>query len=194
MEENRPWPALNTKLASVASLVPYARNARTHSAKQVKQLAASIREWGFTQIIWAKERLVLSRGDYHWQHEPCWYAVRKGRTASWQGDRSQSTVWPVVHSVSETGHPTQKPVECMRRPIENNSQPGDAVYEPFSGSGTTIIAAEMAARRCFAIELSPTYVDIAVRRWQAFTGNHAMLDGTGQSFEEVSRERLISAV
>jgi DNA modification methylase len=69
---------------------------------------------------------------------------------------------------SETGHGTQKPVECMRRPIENNASPGQAVYEPFSGSGTTIIAAEMTDRVCHAIEIAPAYIDVAVRRWQEF--------------------------
>jgi hypothetical protein len=83
---------------------------------------------------------------------------------------------------SETGHGTQKPVACMQRPIENNSSPGQAVYEPFSGSGTTIIAAEMTGRACHAIELSPVYVDVAVLRWQNFTGADAVLEGDGRTF------------
>jgi DNA modification methylase len=81
------------------------------------------------------------------------------------------------------GHPTQKPVECMKRPIENNSSPGQAVYDPFVGSGTTIIAAEMTGRACHAIELSPAYVDVAVTRWQNFTGQTATLEATGEAFE-----------
>jgi DNA modification methylase len=89
------------------------------------------------------------------------------------------------------GHGTQKPVECMRRPIENNSSPGHAVYEPFSGSGTTIIAAEMTGRSCFAIELDPAYVDVAVLRWQAFTGQDAKLEQSALSFVEVAAERQI---
>ena len=87
------------------------------------------------------------------------------------------------------GHGTQKPVECMRRPIENNSSPGQAVYEPFSGSGTTIVAAAMTGRSCFAIEIDPAYVDVAVLRWQAFTGEDARLDKDGRSFAEVAAER-----
>lgn len=87
------------------------------------------------------------------------------------------------------GHSTQKPVECMKRPIENNSQPGDAVYEPFSGSGTTIIAGEMTGRRVYAVELNPLYVDVAVRRWQEFTNEKAVLDADGRSFDEVAMER-----
>lgn len=111
------------------------------------------------------------------------FAVRKGATGHWAGDRKQSTLWQIDKPrKSETGHSTQKPVECMKRPIENNSQAGDAVYEPFSGSGTTIIAAEMTGRACHAIELSPQYVDVAVRRWQQFTGQKAMLEATGEAF------------
>ena len=136
-----------------------------------------------SQIIWTKDRFALSRGHYHWQHEPCWYAVRKGGTGKWTGDRSQSTRWDVAaRDDSGHGHGTQKPVECMRRPIENNSQPGEAVYEPFSGSGTTIIAAEMTGRACHAIELNPAYVDVAVLRWQNFTGLAATLEQTGETF------------
>jgi DNA modification methylase len=133
---------------------------------------------------------VIGRGDYHWQHEPCWYAVRKGRIGHWSGDRSQTTVWPIPHLRSDTGHGTQKPVACMSRPITNNSSPGQAVYDPFSGSGTTIIAAEITGRACHAIELSPAYVDVAVQRWQAFTGQEAKLDGSGSTFAEVRAERV----
>lgn len=86
-------------------------------------------------------------------------------------------------------HGTQKPVECMRRPIVNNSSPGDVVYEPFSGSGTTIIAAEMTGRCCHAIELSPAYVDVAVQRWQTFTGQTAVLASDGRPFSDVAAER-----
>jgi len=144
-----------------------------------------------SQIVWDKGQLVLSRGDYHWQHEPCWYAVRKTKVGHWAGDRKQTTVWQIPKpKKSETGHGTQKPVECMQRPIENNSSPGQAVYEPFSGSGTTIIAAEMTGRACHAIELSPAYVDVAVLRWQAFAGGVATLEGDGRTFEQVASARV----
>jgi DNA modification methylase len=142
------------------------------------------------QVIWAKSQFVIGRGDYHPQHEPCWYAVRKGKTGHYDGGRKQSTLWQIDKpQKSETGHSTQKPVECMKRPIENNSSPGQAVYEPFSGSGTTIIAAEMTGRCCHAIELNPAYVDVAVTRWQDFTGNEAVLESTGQTFGEVKSGR-----
>lgn len=105
-----------------------------------------------------------------------------GGVGHWQGDRSQTTLWQIAHNKSETGHGTQKPVEAMLRPIENNSQAGDKVYEPFSGSGTTLIACEKSARTCYAMELNPAYVDLAVRRWQQFTGKRATLEATGTPF------------
>ncbi|OWU81722.1 DNA methylase [Oceanicola sp. 22II-s10i] len=168
-----------------------------HGALHATTVAESLAACGFdmrAQIIWAKERLVLGRGHYHWQHEPCWYAVR-GR-GHWSGDRKQTTLWSIPNrdQDADTVHGTQKPVECMRRPMLNNSAPGQAVYEPFSGSGTTIIAAESISRSCFAIELDPAYVDVAVQRWQAYTGKPAILEGDGRPYAEIVRERHTEAV
>ena len=158
-----------------------------HAGNKAHVVAESLIESDFdirAQIIWAKNNIVIGRGHYHPKHEPCWYAVRKGGTGHWSGDRKQSTVWDIPKpQKSETGHSTQKPVECMKRPIENNSSPGQAIYEPFSGSGTTIIACEMTGRHCYAIELNPAYVDVAVRRWQQFTGKRAVLESTGREFD-----------
>lgn len=168
-----------------------------HGERQSPAMVGQLRVVGFEPrnlIVWAKQSLVISRGHYHPQHETCWYFVRKGATAHWSGDRKQSTLWQIDRNrTNETGHSTQKPVECMKRPIENNSKPGDEVYEPFSGSGTTIIAAEMTGRRCYAIELNPAYVDVAVRRWEDFAGRVATLEATGQTFREVREERLLAA-
>lgn len=140
-------------------------------------------------LIWNKNVHIIGRGHYHWKHEVCWYAVRKGANGSWAGDRKQNTVWDMDHRRSESGHGTQKPVEAMARPIRNNSQPGDRVYEPFSGSGTTIIAAQMNKRICHAIELSPAYVDVALARFAAFTGTAPVLAETGETFEQVKARR-----
>ena len=154
------------------------------------------------QIIWRKPRIVLSRGHYHWQHEPCWYVVKKGKTAHWAGKRNQATVWPIEGTLhkcqscgavdadatiealpstiweidwkdasGQTTHGTQKPVECMARAMRNHKAP--VVYEPFCGSGTSLIAAEMLGRSCRAIELNPQYVQQAIDRWEAFTGKKA---------------------
>jgi DNA modification methylase len=162
-----------------------------HGAVHATVVADSLHGAGFdvrAQLIWAKNHIAIGRGDYHWQHEPCWYAVRKGKTGHWQGARDQSTLWQIDKPMkSETGHSAQKPVECMRRPIENNSSPGQAVYDPFIGSGTTIIAAEMTARACHAIEVNPAYVDVTIMRWQAFTGEKAKRESDGALFNNLAR-------
>jgi DNA modification methylase len=163
-----------------------------HGALHATTVAKSLMRHGFSirsQIIWAKERLVMSRGDYHWQHEPCWYAVRN--KGCWTGDRKQTTLWtiPSGGQDTETVHSTQKPVECMRRPMQNNSSPGQAVYDPFLGSGTTLIAAETAGSVCVGMELDPRYLDVAVQRWQAFTGRTANRLSDGRSFEQLVADR-----
>ena len=163
-----------------------------HGALHAGTVAESLQKNSFSiraQIIWAKERLVIGRGDYHWQHEPCWYAVRE--KGNWTGDRKQTTLWNISSrdQDAETEHGTQKPVECMRRPMLNNSSPGELVYEPFLGSGTTLIAAESCGRICFAVELDPLYVDVAVRRWEAFSGKQAILEGSEKTFSEVAHAR-----
>jgi len=146
-----------------------------------------------SQIIWAKSQFVIGRGDYHPHHEPCWYAVKKGRKGHYDGGRKQSTLWQINKpQKSETGHSTQNPVECMKRPIENNSSPGQAVYEPFSGSGTTIIAGEMTGRHIYAIELNPAYVDVAIKRWQDFTGQEAVHAETRKKFNEMIHDNTIT--
>lgn len=168
--------------------VAYVWHGGLHGGTVEESLKAS----GFelrAQIIWRKSGLIIGRGHYHWQHEPCLYVVRKGGKGHWQGARDQSTVWDIDHRRSETGHGTQKPVEAMRRPIENNSEPGDFIYEPFSGSGTTIIAGQATGRKVLAVELEPTYVDVAVLRWMEFTGQEAFLD-TGEAWTDVSAARL----
>jgi DNA modification methylase len=166
-----------------------------HAAIHATTVADSLIGCGFgirAQIVWSKTRFALGRGDYHWQHEPCWYAVRKGARSYWQGARDQSTVWSIAPTGNEdtaTTHGTQKPVEAMRRPIVNNSERGDLIYEPFAGSGTTLIAAETIGRVCLATELEPAYCDVTVERWQRFTGNEAVLAEGGGSFEDLRGER-----
>ena len=170
--------------------VAYVWHAGLHGHTVAESLVAS----GFairSQIIWAKPRFVLGRGDYHWQHEPCFYAVRAGKPGRWRGSRKESTLWQVEAMGDEdaaTVHGTQKPVECMRRPIVNSSRKGEAVYEPFAGSGSTVVAAERTGRACFAMELAPAYCDLIVERWQRLTGNEAALLN-GSSFAETRSRR-----
>jgi DNA modification methylase len=170
-----------------------------HAGRHARVVAESLEAAGFgirSQIIWAKSRLVLGRGDYHWQHEPCFYAVRDGKTGHWQGARDQTTLWSVPTASGDedaaTVHGTQKPVEVMRRPMLNNSVAGDLVYEPFCGSGSTIIAAQTSGRACLAMEITPDYCDIALLRWQAFTGEPAILDREDRTFDDVATMRMAS--
>ncbi len=126
-------------------------------------------------IIWVKQNFAISRGNYHWKHEPCWYAVKKGHKHNWQGSRKESTVWEISNlgafgksneeGDERTDHSTQKPIECMGKPIRNNTCIGEGVYDPFVGSGTTLIAADQLNRRAFCMEIDPSYCDIAVDRW-----------------------------
>jgi DNA modification methylase len=138
-----------------------------HADRHASAVQASVEISGFevrSQIIWAKPNFAISRGHYNWQHEPCWYAVRKGENASWVGSHSESTLWEINrNSAAEGGHSTQKPLECMARPIRNHE--GD-VYDPFCGSGTTIVACQNLNRKCYAIEISENYCAVILERMQ----------------------------
>ena len=116
-------------------------------------------------LIWKKPHIPISRGHYCYQHEPCWYAVRKDATAHWIGGHMQSSVWDIgLDKNVEGGHSTQKPVECMARPIRNHE--GD-VYDPFLGSGTTMVAAEQLGRICYGMEIEPRYTAVVLERMSA---------------------------
>lgn len=141
------------------------------------------------QVIWNKATLVMSRGAYHWKHEPCWYAVRKGETAHWVSeDRTQSTVWDAASPIQimgpkgeeKTPHPTQKPVALWERPILNHLRVGEPLYDPFGGSGTAVIAAHRTQRVAYVMELEPPYCDVICRRYQEHTGTKPVLQSTGQ--------------
>lgn len=136
-----------------------------HDAKVGGDVKTSLEGVGFeirNQIIWGKSNFPISRGHYHWRHEPCWYAVRKGTSAGWLGGHDQTTLWDInLDKNVDGGHSTQKPLEAMARPIRNHK--GD-VYEPFAGTGTTLVAAHVLDRRCFAIDIDPVSVAIALDR------------------------------
>jgi DNA modification methylase len=199
-----------------------------HGSVHVSEVLESLVRAGFvgrSQIIWKKSRFALSRGNYHWHHEPCfyatrpedipasgkdelirklqgvllqgydsdhdtaWYSVRNNSKARWSGNRRQSTIWeiPVTDDGESTHHGTQKPLECMARGIRNHDF--GEVYDPFCGSGTTLIACEILERSCFAIELDPGYVDVIIARWQKRTGGEAVLSNNGKTFSEVAKVR-----
>jgi DNA modification methylase len=158
-----------------------------HAGLFAGPVATAIEASGFdirSQIIWVKPTFPLSRGLYHWRHEPAYFAIRKGVTAHWRGDRTQNTVWEVPNlnpfggdrssDNAATGHSTQKPVRLFEIPILNHITCEDALLDLFLGSGTAVIAAEKTGRRCFAMEIEPTYVQAAIDRWEAFTGRRAV--------------------
>lgn len=148
-----------------------------HSAKYTHIFLSDLIECGFemvSQIIWNKNAGALSRGDIHWKHEPCWYVVRKGKNHNWQGARNVWSVWDIQNMSAKsmrekegnTQHGTQKPLECMSRPISYNTVAGDGVYDPFLGSGSTMVAAHQLKRRCFGMELEPKYCQVIIDRMQ----------------------------
>ena len=170
-----------------------------HASKFTREVLDGLLRIGFVhhqQIIWDKGRTVLTRTLYWFQHEPCWF-VRK-KNAPWYGKAGEnSTIWASPSPKFIMGgsdeqkfdHPTQKPVELMRRPILNHLKRGELVYDPFLGSGTTLAAAELTERVCLGLELDAKYIDVAVFRWQMLASMKATLDGDGRTFEEVAEER-----
>lgn len=168
-----------------------------HSNLHTDVVFKDLRDCGFTlvsMIIWNKNIFAIGRGDYHWKHEPCVYAVKGNH--NWQGGRDKSTVWdiPMIRCLEKSegswGHSTQKPIECMKRPIENNSVRGEWVYDPFCGSGTTVIACERTKRKCLGIELNPHFCDAIVRRWEEETHKQAKLEETGELFDYLEEKIL----
>ena len=182
-----------------------------HAGKHSKDVQNDLELAGYSirsQIIWAKKRFAISRGDYHWQHEPCWYAVKDGEVSNYNAGRKQSTLWADISDnfnpksndqiyaaqidesticafnasmttiwsipndkACDGGHSTQKPLECMARPIRNHGNAGDIVYDPFLGSGTTMVACQNLNRKCLGIEISPEYCAVILQRMtDAFPG------------------------
>lgn len=224
------WNMADVAYDSAAFYIWHASSTREEFLEAMKRAAIVERQY----LIWAKPSIVLGHADYHWQHEPCFYAAKEGERPPFYGNRAQATVWEVgaaagglfryklgqgvtlsagereIHiapgaprgrklrrirlqpgqtaelameySNGDTWtvardtmaeHPTQKPVELARRAIANSSLPGQIVLDPFLGSGTTLIGCQVTGRVCRAIELTPQYVDVAVRRWQRLTGERA---------------------
>jgi DNA modification methylase len=170
-----------------------------HASKFTREVLDGLLRIGFLhhqQIIWNKGRTVLTRTLYWFAHEPCWF-VRK-KNAPWYGKAGEnSTIWDspspkfIMGGADEDkyDHPTQKPIELMRRPILNHLRRGELVYDPFLGSGTTLAAAELTERVCYGMELDPKYVDVVVGRWQSLSGKTAILDGDGRTYAEIKLER-----
>jgi DNA modification methylase len=159
------------------------------SSSELDTLQAAFRSAGgkwSTFIIWAKHTFTLGRADYQRQYEPILYGWPEGGSRHWCGDRDQGDVWNIKKPARNDLHPTMKPVELMERSIRNSSRPGDVVLDCFGGSGSTLIAAEKAGRRCFMMELDPKYCDVIVRRWQEYSGGKAISEDGHRVFDEVT--------
>jgi DNA modification methylase len=167
-----------------------------HSSSWQREFQDALEAAGFEvrcQIIWAKNTFAWGFGRYKFQHEPLFYAHVAGQSDPWYGNKSQSTLWQENKPAANRIHPTAKPVELIERALINSSKFGDIVADLFGGSGSTLIACERRGRKARLMEIDPGYADCIVRRWQEYTGKHALLEGDGRSFDEVVRERLKEA-
>lgn len=181
------WDEYQGPEAAVAFYVAYLEAAFPHleDRSPIYQWHADLRRtevvraWEQTNIlthqiiVWAKARGVLGRSHFLWSHEPCLYGWRQGSMPKLKPPSTETSVWHIDQTGEQGQHPTQKPVELFKRPILWHTGPGDLIYEPFLGSGTCLIAAEATGRRCFAMERDPAYCDVAVARWEQFTGKKA---------------------
>ena len=149
-------------------------------------LCDKLREGGWEvrkELIWVKDTFSFWMGAaYQQRHEPIWICTRNNASFRGNVDAKQSTVFEFARPKAHTMHPTAKPVELWEIFVLNHSNPSDLIFEPFAGSGTSIIAAEKTGRRCNAMELAPQYCDVIVQRWQEFTGQTATLEETGKPF------------
>jgi len=142
----------------------------------------------FSQIlIWVKNTMVMGRNDYHFKHEPILYGWKPGAAHSWYSDRKQVTTWDFARPSRNAEHPTMKPIDLICYPINNSSKKGDLVVDLFLGSGSTLIASDKMHRKCYGMELDPKYCDVIIRRYQELTGQDAVLESTGKTFNSYVR-------
>ena len=146
-----------------------------------------------TFIIWAKNTFTLGRSDYHRQFEPILYGWPEGAPHHWCGARDQGDLWNFDKPHANNLHPTMKPVALVERAILNSSKRGGSVLDPFSGSGTTLIACEKTERVARLLEIEPAYCDVTIARWQELSGHQAVLESTGATFDQTSEERRLAA-
>jgi DNA modification methylase len=171
----------------VRVIAPHAAIYCWHAHKRcgaIQKIWADLGILDHQSIVWVKPTPVFGRVFWHFRHEPCMMGWVKGSMPTHDGDHSmeKNSVWELGWEDGQGGtksrvtgneHPTQKPVEIFARPMRKHTKPGQVCYEPFSGSGSQIIAGEQEGRRVFAMEISPVFVDVAVRRWEKFTGETA---------------------
>jgi DNA modification methylase len=163
-----------------------------HASSWQREFQNALESAGFEvrcQIIWAKNTFAWGHGRYKFQHEPIFYAHVAGQKDPWHGDKSQSTLWQEKKPAANRLHPTMKPVELVERALINSSKAGDIVVDLFGGSGSTLIGCERRGRRARLMEIDPHYADCIVRRWQAYTGHQAVLEGDGRTYNELRAAR-----
>lgn len=178
--------------AAVSVMKPGAVFYIWHSDKEGYNFTNACRDVGLTVrqcLIWKKQTLVMGRQDYHSKHEPCLYGWKDGAGHLWSSDRKQTTILEFDRPTRSAEHPTMKPVALFEYQMLNNTKGADIVLDVFGGSGTTMIACEKHGRHARLMELDPKYCDVIIKRWQDFTGRQAVLESTGQTFEEVSAAR-----
>jgi DNA modification methylase len=143
-----------------------------------------------TFLIWAKDGFTLGRSNYQRMYEPILFGWKAGEKHFWCGARNESDLWFVPKPKANRLHPTMKPVSLVERAIRNSSRRGDLILDPAGGAGSTLIACEKTRRRAAVIEIEPKYVDVMIRRWEAYTHQQARLEADGRTFAEVAHERL----
>jgi len=163
-----------------------------HCSQWQREFQNAIEAAGFEvrcQLIWAKNTFAWDFGRYKFQHEPIFYAHVAGQKDAWYSNKSQSTLWEEKKPSANRIHPTAKPIELVERALLNSSKAGAVVADLFGGSGSTLIGCERRGRKARLMEIDPQYCDATVRRWQAYTGKVAVLNGDGRKFEDIERER-----
>ena len=146
--------------------------------------------WHWHQTLtWVKDTLVLGHSDFHYRHEPILYGWKPGRAHGWYGGRAEDSLFALPRPAASREHPTMKPVALIAAQLALTTRPGDLGYDPFAGSGSTLIAAEQLGRRCVAVEIGPRYADVIVQRWQNATGGTATLADGGRTFAQMQEVR-----
>jgi DNA modification methylase len=175
--------------AADASMKPGAVFYIWHANKESYNFQRACKDCGWQvrqHLVWKKSSIVMGQQDYHYKHEPCLYGWKEGAGHLWASDRKQTTILEFNRPSRNAEHPTMKPVELFEYQMLNNTKGGDIVLDSFSGSGTTVIAAEKNGRIARLMELDPKYCDVIVKRWQDFTGKEATLESTSETFNELN--------
>ena len=186
--------------AAFTALLPHTRDTAGvyiwHAHLKYPVIARVFEEFGLLAhqpIVWVKPSSTFTYSYYRWAHEPCLFGWKKGHKPPHHLQNGMTSVWEVDWEGNQrivgNEHPCQKPLRLFEIPMEQHTKPGQVVLEPFCGSGSQLMAAEMLGRKCRAMELKPGFVDVAINRWEKATGKQARLHGTDLSFQEVTKQR-----